>query len=320
MKIHTYILIGLLALCSASCGHGANAVDNNKEAGGDAAAPNQGSVMAGNAPAELPMPAVPDSLRTVEERAAYVALHYWDSMDFRNHALSLDTAFVEQNFANFAAILQMALPADAEKAIRTLLDSASVDVGALNLMSWTAEKYLDEPNSPMRDEETYIHFLRYLSTAQALDEYERLRPAHRLREALRNRRGTVATDFEFVDRSGASRRLSEAVRRSEVTLLIFYDPDCEHCKEIIDAISRMSFTRGVGVLAIDAEDDAEAWENTKGALPTGWTVGFATTPILERELYTLPASPTLYVLAADGTVILKDPAPEQAVDYLRNLR
>lgn len=314
--LYANILVCLAALCSAGCGHSAQAVGEESADGGasGSVATAQGAV------AELPMPSVPDSLGSVEERAAYVALHYWDSMDFRNHALSLDTAFVEQNFANFAAILQMAPAADAEKAVRTLLDSASVDVGALNLMSWTAEKYLDEPNSPMRDEETYIHFLRYLSTAQALDEYERLRPAHRLREALRNRRGTVATDFEFVDRSGASRRLSEAVRRSEVTLLIFYDPDCEHCKEIIDALSRMSFTRGVGVLAIDAEDDAEAWENTKGSLPSGWTVGFATTPILERELYTLPASPTLYVLAADGTVILKDPAPEQAVDYLRNLR
>lgn len=314
--LYANILVCLAALCSAGCGHSAQAVKEGGEDGGGGAT---GSVAtAQETVAELPMPSVPDSLRSVEERAAYVARHYWDAMDFRDRSLSLDTAFVEQNFANFAAILPMAPPTDASVAVSALLDSVAVDPEAFSLMASTAEKYLDEPNSPMRDEETYILFLRYLSTAPSLSEVERLRPRHRLEEALRNRPGTVATDFEFVDRSGATRRLSEAVRGADVTLLIFYDPDCEHCKEIIGALAGMQFPAGVAVLAIDAEDDADAWQRTKQSLPPSWTVGFATTPILDRELYSLPASPTLYVLSSDATVILKDPAPAQAIDYLRN--
>ena len=39
------------------------------------------------------------------ERAAYVLAHFWDSMDFSDTSRSLDTAFMEQNFANFASLL-----------------------------------------------------------------------------------------------------------------------------------------------------------------------------------------------------------------------
>ena len=59
-------------------------------------------------PVELPLPAIPDSLTVPERRAAYVAMHFWDAMDWKDHARSLDTAFVEQNFANYLTVLPLA--------------------------------------------------------------------------------------------------------------------------------------------------------------------------------------------------------------------
>ena len=74
------------------------------------------------------------------------------------------------------------------------------------------------------------------------------------------------------------------------------------------------------IIAIDAENDRDAWTRTKDTLPAEWTVGFATTPILDNELYSLPGSPTLYILDSEGTVIMKDPAPDQAFAYMKQQR
>lgn len=267
-------------------------------------------------PAELPMPDVPDSLQSIEERAAYVVAHYWDAMDFTDRTLSLDTAFIEQNFANFAAILPMSPPDDADRAVATLVNRAGVDPEAFSLIASTAEKYLDDPNSPMRDEETYILFLRHISEAPFLSDVERIRPRHRLADALKNRPGTQAADFGFVDRNGSSATLHRRLADHPLNLLIFYDPDCSQCKEIIGRLSALDLSQEIGIIAVDVEDDHTAWQRTKDSLPARWQVGFATTPVLDSGLYVLAASPTLYILDSTGKVILKDPPVEQAIATL----
>lgn len=265
---------------------------------------------------ELPMPIVPDTLRSIEARANYVAAHYWDAMDFSNRQISTDTAFIEQNFANFVAILGLTEISNADKAIFRLVNSVSVDTAAFSLLATTAGKYLDEPNSPMRNEELYIYFLKYFIDSSITTDAERLRYDNRLTEAMKNRRGTRAADFNFIDSDGVTACLSEAVGKADVTLLVFYDPDCSHCKEIIGRIADIPLPAGVDVLAIDAEGDRSRWDATKSTMPAGWRVGFATTPILDKELYSLPASPTLYLLDRDATVIMKDPAVDEAIAFI----
>lgn len=265
---------------------------------------------------ELPMPIVPDTLRSVEARAAYVVAHYWEAMDFSDRRLSSDTAFIEQNFANFVAILNLTDRGSADNAIENLVDKAATDSMAFSLLTAIAGKYLDEPNSPMRNEELYIGFLKSFIDTSETTESERLRYENRLAEAMKNRRGTRAADFDFIDRDGVTCALSEAISKNDVTLLVFYDPDCSHCKEIIGRIADIPLANGVGVLAIDAEGDRNRWEVTKSTMPVGWRVGFATTPILDQELYSLPASPTIYLLDRDATVIMKDPAVDDAIAFV----
>lgn len=298
------IILMAVCLLIASCGSKqAKAIEDVK----------QSTSAIGN---ELPMPIVPDTLRSVEARAAYVAAHYWDAMDFSNRRLCSDTAFMEQNFANYVAILGMTERSIADSAIMQLVGRVSEDSVAFNMLASTAEKYLDEPNSPMRNEELYTCFLKYFVGSSAASEAEKLRYEYRRAEAMKNRRGTRAADFEFVDRDGGSARLSEAVGESEVTLLVFYDPDCERCKEIISGVANVALPEGVGILAIDAEGDRSRWDETKMSMPKDWRVGFATTPILDEELYSLPASPTLYLLDRRSMVIMKDPSVDEALHYL----
>ena len=40
------------------------------------------------------------------------------------------------------------------------------------------EKYLYDPNSPLRNEEMYIAVLEYLTESSSLSDVEKIRPAH----------------------------------------------------------------------------------------------------------------------------------------------
>lgn len=255
---------------------------------------------------ELPLPEVPAELTEPKERCAYVLEHFWDRMDFRDRSLTADTAFMEQNFVNFAALFGYADSVAVDRGVRILLDRGSIDSGAYDMITSTAARYLNEPNSPMYSEEFYAHFLRAMIAGNVLSDSEKDRPRYQLEVAMKNRPGSRAADFRFRRRDGGESRLSDFCRERDMTLLLFYDPDCENCKSVIERLADTRLPEGTGILAVDAEGDAEEWERSKDLLPAGWTVGYAVDDILGEELYVLPAMPTIYLIERDGTVAVKD--------------
>ena len=74
-------------------------------------------------PDRFPMIEVPAMLSTPEERAQYVAAHYWDKFDFTDTAAYLDKpAVTEQGMADFLNILrQYVAPSDAAASLDRLL-------------------------------------------------------------------------------------------------------------------------------------------------------------------------------------------------------
>lgn len=254
---------------------------------------------------ELTLPAVPENLTQPEERAAFVALHFWDALDFKDDSRSRDTAFMEQNFANFISLLPYAPEEKAQEAVGRLLDSAAADTHAADLLRYVSERYLDDPNSPMRSEDIYILFLRHISGSDLTEEADKERAAHRLYQAMKNRPGTQASDFRLITRNGVTTRLLESVRQ-DTTLVMFYDPDCTQCKEFTPKLQQSPLNWRFRILAIDVATDRNLWDATKREMPRGWEVAFALDPVDEDELYYLPALPSLYLISPAGEVILKD--------------
>lgn len=261
-------------------------------------------------PAELPLPSIPQTLTAPEDRAAYLTAHFWDAMDFADTTLTADRTFMEQNFANFASVFPALTPQALKAAVSTLMTKASASTAAYRTLTDIAEKYLYDPNSPMLNEEHYIAFLEETAGSPLLSEAERSKQAFNLRCALKNRQGTVAADFSYTDRQGRRRTLHTT--EAETLMLIFYDPDCEHCTEMMDkmkgdtALHDAVTSGSVKVLAIYSDGDRPLWDKTKGGLPAEWTVGFDTSDIQEHGTYILRAMPTVYILDAGKTVIAKD--------------
>ena len=189
-----------------------------------------------------------------------------------------------------------------------------------------AEETLGNPESDLYDEAAFCEVLRKALDADILGEADRLRAEYRLEIAEKNKPGSFAADFMYVDREGVKTSLHE-FESSEVTgeagvgkpvLLIFYDPDCDHCVQTIRCLRELNIQEKADVIAIYAEDDRDRWEETAQELPSEWTVGFALDPIQDEETYVFITSPTLYLLDKDKKVILKDAAVKGIAETLRN--
>lgn len=259
---------------------------------------------------ELSLPQVPSMLREPEERAGYIVVHFWDAMDFSDTLRSHNEAFMEQNIANFLSLFPHASPDALTPGVQALLKRAAADEGAIRLVSDLAEHYLADPNSPMRCEDYYMVFLEQILELPVLPDGMKERTAYHLAMARKNRPGSIATDFAFTTREGKRQRLS--AYGSGNVLLIFYDPACDHCTDILwqlqasAEIGRLIADGSLTVLAIYTEGDRALWQRTCDAMPREWIVGIDESGIVEHELYSLPAMPVIYLLTPNNRVIIKD--------------
>lgn len=274
---------------------------------------------ASSAMTELPVPIIPDSLVTPDERAAYVVCHYWDAMDFTDPVMAGDSALVEQSFSNFIALLPYADPNNRQQAVSTLLDRAvNSTTDAYNLVMSTAEHYLWDPESPYCSEELYLPFVDYALTRNKED----IVYAYRRDVIIKNRPGSLAPDFKVRDRNGDNIRL-HGHDSGTATLLMFYEPDCDRCNAAIEAMTadpglNQAIAAGsLRLLAVYIGDNTDAWTKHASTLPQTWQVAIDSQSVIDNdELYTVRATPSFYLIDPSDTVILKDSPLAQILSSL----
>lgn len=263
---------------------------------------------------DLPLPQVPDSLTDPGVRASFLAMHFWDAMNWKDRSRSLDTAFMEQSFANYLTVFPMADSLGRVNGVDALLHGASADSSAYAFLVSVVDKYLGDPNSPMRDEELYIPFLRAFGASLLLDGAEKARYASLMEDAMKNRVGRKAADFAFVDREGRRMTLREAVGGTEETIVMFYDPDCNVCEATerylasSEKLNRLIGEGRLRIVAIDPFDtDPGRWKAHADSLPRNWTVGRSPGGRIDsEENYVIRATPAIYLLDSGMTVRIKD--------------
>lgn len=266
----------------------------------------------------FPYPDVPAMLTTPEERASYLALHYWDLFDFSDTSLIALPEVTEQGFVDFLSILPHTDRADV--AIDTLYSRAAAERAMLLHFMELGDKYLYEPNSPMYDERLYVLVLRALLALPALEESEKARPRYRLEMALKNCPGNVAADFAVTLRGGGVKRLQQL--DSPCLLVYFNDPACEECLRVKELLTTSPLLCGLverdrlHILSVCVEGKTAAWEEAE--FPSSWMDGYDKGMRITREhLYDLKAMPTLYLLDGEKRVLLKDASVEQVEAWFR---
>lgn len=272
------------------------------------------------APQELPLPEVPALITAPTDRADYVAARFWAALDFNDTSLSLDTAFMEQNFANFTTVLPVASERGRRTAMDSLVARATVNADAVAYLAEVAEKYLYDPNSPLRDDDSYIAFAEALDASAAVGEWVKARPALLASRLRKNRPGSRAADFAFTTPDGRRMRLTAFAERSDrseeaAIMLVFFDPECPTCNETLHRLAgseRMAEAVAAGALRVLAvyppEEDnlSEDWADYAAKLPATWTTGIISDRDAFGERYALPALPSIYLLDGGLTVMARD--------------
>lgn len=203
-----------------------------------------------------------------------------------------DTAALEQRFADLAFELELSDDAARQRGAREYLRRSADEPGGMALAAEIADRYLFDPESPVYSEALYIPFLEYLiSTGR--DSTGLL--GEKLAICRHNAPGTKAPDFSYATPGGGRERLLKPGTGADI-LLFFHDPDCPRCRTFAEAM-RTS----------DAIDRRVA----EGSLRIA-AVDLSLNPSVEADtLYEIRATPSVYLLRADGTVVLKEPSPQR---------
>lgn len=147
-----------------------------------------------------------------------------------------------------------------------------------------------------------------------LPDMLRQRVLFELNSIQRNRIGASVPDFSFTDRSGKQSSLYAFDSGSAPILIIFFDPDCEHCREVISEIdsdpdiSEAVADGRLAILAVYPDGDPELFSETCHALPSHWTVALDTSGIQGNDLIDIPYTPTLLLLSPTHTILIP-PSP-----------
>lgn len=245
----------------------------------------------------FPYPALPDTLHSVEQRATFLSEHYWDNYQFQDTLLLQNKEITEQGFVNFIDILTRFGEPIAQKGIQAFTTRAFAEKSSKERFEGLIEQYLEDHESPMRNDKVYSLFLEDMMESPYFDETEKMRIDFRLKAAKKNLPGTIATNFSF-SLSDGNQKLSDGKAhqlnefKDQKVILYFYDPECENCHKITAWLAQQHIPTDVKMLRIIADYHIS-------------------------DLYSLKAMPTIYLLDKGNIVILKDCTAEQLINTLQ---
>lgn len=272
------------------------------------------------APRTFQMVSIPSMLTDHADRANYLTKHYWDNFDFTDTAYIHIPQVTEQAFVDYIDVLFLVPTPISSASIKEMLKKAEADSTMFTYFTTLYEKYLYDPNSPMRNDELYIPVLESILASPVVTE--KIRPAHLLELAQKNRIGEKASNFTYTLANGKNGTLYAI--KSDYTLVFFYNPGCHTCKEIMEQLTsslRVNYLmqeKKLTVLAVYPDEDLTEWKNYLSQVPKDWINSYDSDAKLQNEeIYDLKAIPTLYLLDKDKKVILKDTTFEQLENYFR---
>ncbi|MEO5159437.1 DUF5106 domain-containing protein, partial [Bacteroides ovatus] len=221
MKTNIHILPAICILCLCAC------------KSGNASSLNKNDVIQDTIKT-FTLPAIPPMMTAPEQRADFLVKHYWDNVNFADTNYIHHPEVTEQAWADYCDILNHVPLETAQEAMRKTIEQTNVDKKVFTYITDLADKYLYDPNSPMRNEEFYIPVLDAMLASPLLEEIEKVRPKARRELAQKNRIGTKALNFSYTLASGAQGSLYQ--QQADYILLFINNPGCHACTETIDAL------------------------------------------------------------------------------------
>ena len=293
----------------------------------------RGGKSVSDAPARREFPAVeiPSMYTDPLERAGYAAGRFWDRFTDTAKVYLCDSATVngvpmdalESQMGLFASLLGELPPSAGEKAVVRLYDRADAferkypEANVFEELGRLTRHYLYDPNSPVRNEDLYYYFVERLGRSDLIDNGYRMGYEWDARMCALNRVGTPAADFSFTDTHGRVRTLYGV--KADHTVLSFGNPGCKACVEIMEAmeasteVADLISSGRLQVVDVYIDQEIDNWKAHIDEYPKTWINGYDHGYTIRTDLiYNVRGIPSIYLLDADKTVLMKD-APQENV-------
>ena len=259
--------------------------------------------------------------------------HYWDGITFMEDRI-IRTPFFLPKLETYYRDVMRGLPTDSvvkDIDYKMLLARNAPEMYKF-LLNWLTDEYINPKF--MGQDAIFVHlYNQYHSkgVSKWLTKYQDSVVTRRAFMLMSNLVGESAANLDFVDTAGKQKPLYDL--KSEYTLVVFYDPNCGHCKEEIpriDSFYRASWQeKGLKIYAALSESEklkAEWLSFIKAKHIEDWTNVYQSKESIAddikfnrpsfRQLYDVVVTPTIYLLDKDKRIIAKKLTLEQINDLL----
>ena len=295
-------------------------------------ADHQGSFIASFVKAfqEVPLPEFevpegthnPDSLLHFK-RAWYMKDHYFDNTDLTDARL-IRTPFFHSKLERYFNQILIPIPDTVASQSIRLIEKARPDKEMFRYLVQFIFNQVNNSQIMGMDAVTVALAEKYYLTGEAYWANEEFLTSlrQRVQEIKPTLLGQVAHDLRMEGLDGQVYRLHEV--NAPVTILVFFEPNCGHCKKDIPRLYNEIFepyqSKGVKAFAVYNLNDREEWEqfiNDHGMI--GWINVYDPYHRTQfRNYYDIKSTPMIFVLDKNKKIIAKRIDVDQLPAFLDN--
>lgn len=264
-------------------------------------------------------PEVPESVDSTQ-KYAWFKEHYFDNIDFTDDRI-VRTPIYHNKIKQYFEKMTLQIPDSVEKAADFMIEKAKASKELFKYTTFYCT-YTIETSNIMCMDQAFVHLSdRYYKTGQAfwLNEKQTKRIIEKA-DKLRNIQcGKTAPNLIMPDVNGKTRVLHNV--QAEYTVLIFWDPNCGHCKKAVPKLNEelKSFSKdSIQVFAVEMGNKEEDWKKFISEKELDfinvWDPYHQTN---FRKLYDVTSTPTIFLLDKNKEIIGKQLGVEQIPDFVR---
>jgi thiol-disulfide isomerase/thioredoxin len=257
----------------------------------------------------------------------YVKNHYWDGISFNDDRL-LRTPFFEPKLDEYFKNYVSPNPDSIIQEVKMMLLYART---GKEIYPYLLTKFTNKYMTPefMGQDKVFVYiFENFYAKGDTvlLNPASRKTVTERAYSLMANQLGNPAPMLDLVDTLG--KPVSLYAQKSPFTLVVFWDPNCGHCKEElprIDSIYKAKWkVKGVTIFSVNIyENEIPAWKQflVEKQISRDWIQAYQTKEARDaeqkagapnyRQLFDIFKTPTLYLLDKDKRIMAKQLTIEQ---------
>lgn len=259
-------------------------------------------------PSEADIPMLPSGKKDSTYLFRYYKSHFFDNIDFSDERL-LKTPFVQTRLDKYFKDLVYQVADSVINDCDRVLNMARQNKEVYRYtLWWTTNKY--ETTEIVGLDAVFIHLAEnyYLKDADWLDSTQLAKFQERVSILKPLQTGKVFPELLVYDLDGKERRVAKS--DGEYTIVVFYSPDCGHCKDSAPELVKFNNEykdKGVKIYNISTDYEPEKIKKFIGEFKTGDLINAwdAKGQYYFRNAFDVYSTPTTYVLDANKKIVGK---------------